>query len=107
MYSIFVNLKAAFDNVEREKLWRILEEKRNDKGLGRRLRKMYEGSTTVIRTKKGITVAFETRKKVKQECMLSPVLFNMYIADLGRFLQKKSGLKVSNVKIWSLACAWC
>lgn len=56
-------------------------------------------------------MAFETRKKVKQECVLSPVLFN--IADLGRFLQKRSGLsiskigglKVSNVRIRSLACA--
>lgn len=60
-------------------------------------------------------MAFETRKKVKQECVLNPVLFNMYIADLGKFLQKRSGLriskigglKVSNVRIWSLACAWC
>lgn len=43
MYSIFVNLKATFDNVEREKLWRILKEKGNDKELRRRLRKMYEG----------------------------------------------------------------
>lgn len=42
VYAVFVDLKAAFDNVGREKLWSILEDKGVDRGLVERLQRIYE-----------------------------------------------------------------
>lgn len=50
---------------------------------------MYEGSTTFIKTKEKIIAAFVTQKEITTGCVLKPVLFNMYIADLDRFLEKR------------------
>lgn len=48
---MFVDFKAAFDNVNREKLWNIPEEKGIEKGLMRRLEKIYEAMRITVRTK--------------------------------------------------------
>lgn len=62
IYSIFVDLKVAIDNVERETLWKILKEKGFNEEVVRRLSILYEGTRSVVRTKEGVTNAFETRK---------------------------------------------
>lgn len=51
--------------------------------------KIYEETRTAVRTKDRLSGTFETRKRVEQECVLSPLLFNMYIADLGSCLRKR------------------
>lgn len=42
VYALFVDLKAAFDNVRREDLWRILKEKEINNSLPGRVKKLYE-----------------------------------------------------------------
>lgn len=59
-----------------------MEDKGIDEGLMRRLKKLNEETRSVVRTKAGVTSAFETQKSVNQGCALSPVLFTLYIADL-------------------------
>ena len=39
---------------------------------------MYWEQTAVIRTKYGITEEFHVKKGVRQGCVLSPSLFNLY-----------------------------
>ena len=40
---------------------------------------MYWEQTVVVRTEHGITEEFQIKKDVRQECVLSPSLFNLYI----------------------------
>lgn len=107
VYALFIDLKAAFDNVDRDKLWDILKNKGVEKNLANRIKKMYEHTEATVRTKDGVTRGFMVNKGVRQGCVMSPTLFNLYIADLDRELEKRGigGVAIGKVRIWSLAYA--
>lgn len=65
VYALFVDLKAAFDNVDRNKLWRILKDKRIEEQLISRIRSLYKETRVAIRIKEGTTDSFITKKGVK------------------------------------------
>jgi len=48
---MFADLKAAFDKMDRGKLWDCLREKRIRESLVRKIEKTYEGTEIMIRTK--------------------------------------------------------
>lgn len=107
LFAAFIDVKAAFDNVDRHKLWKVLEEKGISIGLINRIRRLYEGTKTMIRTEEGLTDSFCTSKGVRQGCVLSPALFNLYMADLDNFLCKRGvgGIKLGNDRVWTLGYA--
>lgn len=49
---MFVGVKAAFDNVDREKLWKIMEEKSK---LTNGIKNIFKDTKITISTKKGYT----------------------------------------------------
>lgn len=65
VYALFVDLKTAFDNVDRNKLWRILKDKGIEEQLISRIRSLYKETRVAIRTKEGTTSSFITKKGVK------------------------------------------
>lgn len=44
----------------------------------------------MIRTRNGYTKSFTEKKEIRQRCVLSPSLFNLYIVDLDRELVKRN-----------------
>lgn len=106
-YAAFIDLKVAFDNVDRERLWRIMEEKEIGGGLIKKIESIYKETDTRIRTKDGITQGFITKKGVRQGCVLSPALFSLYVADLDKELEKRNigGVELGKNRIRSLAYA--
>lgn len=102
-----MDLKAAFDNVERENLWEILQRKGVKRNLIGRLRRIYEETRSAVRTKESLTKEFISRKGVRQGCVLRPTLFNLYIADLDRYMRERgvSRIKLGKERVWSLAYA--
>ena len=66
-----------FDCVGQNKLWKILQEMRIP-DLTCLLRNMYEGQEATVRTRHGTTDWFQIRKGVRQSCILSPCLLNLY-----------------------------
>lgn len=81
VYALFVDLKAVFDK-DRGKLWKVMEEMKINKDLRERIQGLYEETRSTIRTKDGMTEEFETKKGVRQGCILNPVLFNLYMAGI-------------------------
>lgn len=71
------------------------------------MKKIYEDTEVTIRVKDGLSKSFKTKKGVRQECVLSPTLFNLYIADLDRWFEKRGigGIRLGKDRIWSLAYA--
>ena len=78
MYFYFIDYPKAFNYVDHNKLWKILEEMGIPDHLTCFLRNLYAGQEATVRTGHGTTDWFQIGKGVRQRCILSPCLFNLY-----------------------------
>ena len=78
IYFCFIDYAKAFDCVDHNKPWKILKEMGIPDHLTCLLRNLYAGQEAAVRTGHGTTDWFQIRKGVRQGCILSPRLFNLY-----------------------------
>ena len=108
IYFCFIDYAKAFDCVNHNKLWKILKEVGIPDHLTCLLRNLYEGQEATVRTGHGKTDWFQIRKGVRQGCILSPCLFNLYVeyimrnAGLG---EAQAGIKIARRNINNLRYA--
>ena len=76
IYFCFMDYAKAFDCVDHNKLWKILQEMGIPEHLTCLLRNLYAGQEATVRTGHGTTDWFQIGKGVRQGCVLSPCLFN-------------------------------
>ena len=79
IYFCFIDYAKAFDCVDHNKLWKILQEMGIPDHLTCLLRNLYAGQEATVRTGHGTTDWFQIGKG----CILSPCLFNFYAEMLG------------------------
>ena len=79
IYFCFIDYAKAFDNVDHNKLWKILQGMGISDYLTCTLRNLYAGQEATVRTGHGTTDWFQIGKGVHQVCILSPFLFNLYV----------------------------
>ena len=77
-YFCFIDYAKAFDCVDNNKLWKILQEMGIQDHLTCLLINLCAGQETTVRTGHGTTDWFQIRKGVHQGCIMSPCLFNLY-----------------------------
>ena len=80
IYFCFIDYAKAFDCVYHNKLWEILKEMGIPDHLICLLRNLYAGQEATVRTGHGTTDWFQIGKGVRQGCILSPCLFNLYLS---------------------------
>ena len=78
IYFCFIDYAKAFVCVDYNKLRKILKEMGIPDHLTCLLRNLYAGQEATVRTGHGATDWFQIRKGVRQGCILSPCLFNLY-----------------------------
>ena len=78
IYFCFIDYTKAFNCVDHNKLWKILQEMGIPDHLTCLLRNLYAGQEATVRTGHGTTDWFQIGKGVCQGCILSPCLFNLY-----------------------------
>ena len=78
IYFCFFDYAKAFDCVDHNKLWKILKEMEIPDHLSCLLRNLYSGQEPTVRTGNRTTDWFQIEKGVRQGCILSPCLFNLY-----------------------------
>ena len=78
IYFCFIDRAKAFDYVDHNQLWKILKEMGIPDHLTCLLRNLYAGQEATVRTGHGTTDWFQIGKGVRQGCILSPYLFNLY-----------------------------
>ena len=78
IYFCFIDYAKAFDWVDHKKLWKILKEIGIPDHLTCLLRNLYAGQEAIVRAGHGTTDWFQIGKEVRQDCILSPCLFNLY-----------------------------
>ena len=74
---VFVDQEKAFDRVNREKLWRVLHQYSVKGQLLDNITALCSMSS--VRKPKGLTSWFEVTSGVRQGCVLSPLLFIVYM----------------------------
>ena len=61
--------------------------------------KMYWEQTAVVRTKNGISSDFKIKKGVRQGCVLSPNLYNLYTEKMFREIEGMPGVIIGGVNM--------
>ena len=95
------------DCVDHNKLWKILKEMRTPDHLTCLLRNLYAGQEVTVRTGHG-TDRFQIGKGVRQGCILSPYLFNLYAQYIMRnagLEEAQAGIKIARTNINNLRYA--
>ena len=88
IYFCFIDYAKAFDCVDHNKLWKILKEMGIPDHLTCLLRNLYAGQEATVRTGHGTTDWFQIGKGVRQGCIVSPCLFNLY----AEYIMRNAGL---------------
>ena len=78
IYFCFIDDFKVFDHVNHHKVWKILKEMGIPDHLTYLLRNLYTGQEATVRTGHGTTDWFQIGKGVRQGCILSPCLFNLF-----------------------------
>ena len=71
-------MPTAFDCVDHNKLWKILQEMGIPHHLTCLLKNLYAGQEAAVRIGHGTTDWFQIQEGMCQGCILSPCLFNLY-----------------------------
>src|SRR5574337_1085921 len=102
IYFCFADYAKAFDCVDHNKLWTILKEIGIPDLLTCLFRNLYAGQEATVRTGHGITDWFQIRKEVRQGCILSPCLFNLYAEYIMRnaeLEEAQAGIRIARRNI--------
>ena len=105
IYFCFIYYAKAFDCVDHNKLWKILKEMGIPDHLTFLLRNLYAGQEATARPGHGTTDWFQIKKGVRQGCILSPWLFNLYAEYIMRNFgldEAPAGIKIAGRNINNL-----
>ena len=108
IYFCFINYAKAFDCVDHNKLWKILQEMGIPDHLTCLLKYLYAGQEGIVRTGHGTTDWFQIGKGVRQGCILLPCLFNFYAECIMRnagLEETQAGIKIARRNIKNLRYA--
>ena len=108
IYFCFIDYAKAFDCVDHNKLWKILKEMGIPDHLICLLRNWYAGQEATVRTGHGTTDWLQIGKGVRQGCILSPCLFNLYAEYIMRnagLEEAQAGIKIAGRNISNLRYA--
>jgi len=108
IYFCFTDYANAFDCVDHNKLWKILNEMGISDHLTCLLRNLYTGQAATVRNGHGTMDRFQIGKGVHQGCILLPCLFNFYaeyIMRNARLDESQAGIKIARRNINDLRYA--
>ena len=96
----FVDFKKAYDSIDRSLLWSKLTMMGVKGKLLDSLRSIYEQVKYCVKVNGYKTDWFDVSVGLKQGCLLSPMLFNLFIDDLAKVLEQSgNGVLVDGIKI--------
>ena len=108
IYFCFIDYAKAFHCMDHNKLWKILQEMGIPDHLTCLLRNLYTCQEATVRTGHGPTDWFQIGKEVRQGCILSAYLFNLYaeyIKRNARLDEAQAGIKIAERNISNLRYA--
>ena len=83
-FVVFTDYSKTFDSISQVQLFKILSEMGIPKHPVALLEALYNGQSAVIRGNGRHSSAFKIERRVRQGCILSPHLFNLYTESVIR-----------------------
>ena len=108
IYLCFIDYIKVFNCVDHNKLWKILNGMGIPDHLTCLLRNLYAGQEATVSTGHGTTDWFQIGEGVRQGCILSPCLFNLYAEYIMRnagLEEAQGGIKIARRNINNLRYA--
>ena len=84
LFTLFVDLKKAYDSVPRQALWHLLEKYGVPPVMLSLIKSLHEGMNAVVRVGDSITDPIAVSNGLRQGCTLAPMLFNLYFSAVVR-----------------------
>lgn len=107
IYACFIDYNKAFDRVRHDLLVETLIKRRIDIRDIRIISNLYYGQKATIRIEDMTSEEVEIQRGVRQGCILSPILFNVYSEDIikGALDSQDIGIKINGITINNLRYA--
>ena len=87
IFAAFIDFEKAFDSVWRDALlYKLLKAGIHGK-MFNIIKSMYEETYYSVRCQDGLTAFFKSTTGLRQGCNLSPILFNLFINDMEKYLK--------------------
>ncbi|VDL92682.1 unnamed protein product [Schistocephalus solidus] len=97
LYTTFIDLTKAFDTVNRNGLWKVMQKFGCPKRFTHMLRQLHDGMTARVTVVGMVSEAFAVTNGVKQGCVLAPTLCSlMFTAMLmGAYRDEQPGIRIA------------
>ena len=79
LYHVFIDVKKAFDRVWHAALWATMRKYNISANLVRTIEQLYDKATSAVQMNGSIGEWFRTTVGVRQGCLLSPTIFNIFL----------------------------
>ena len=84
LYHNFIDFKKAFDRVWHKGLWHVLRSFNVEEGLVQMMQSLYNSASSAVLLGSEVGNFFKIKVGVRQGCLLSPVLFNIFLENIMR-----------------------
>ena len=105
LFTCFVDLEKAYDRVPRDKLWKVLQEYGVDGQLLRAIKSFYCRPEVCVRVNGKQSKPFHVGVGLRQGCVLSPLLFIVYMNWIDKCSQADECATIGKCKISRLLFA--
>ena len=104
-YTCFIDLKKAYDTVNRPALWRVLSQVGLSEKVQRLLQSLHSNTNASVRAYGQMSKPFKVTNGVRQGCVLAPALFNLFLDHVVRvaFAESDDGVTIRYVTEGSIS----
>ncbi|BHF68406.1 hypothetical protein SprV_0301144000 [Sparganum proliferum] len=97
LYSTFVDLTKAFDTVNREGLWKIMQKFGCPERFIEMVRQLHDGMMARVTDNGAVSEAFAVTNGVKQGCVLAPTLFSLMFSAMlmDAYRDERPGIRIA------------
>nr|VZI40139.1 unnamed protein product [Spirometra erinaceieuropaei] len=97
LYSTFVDLTKAFDTVNREGLWKIMQKFGCPERFTQMVRQLHDGMMARVTDNGTVSEAFAVTNGVKQGCVLAPTLFSLMFSAMlmDAYRDERPGIRIA------------
>ena len=82
LFHNFIDFKKAFDRVWHQGLWHVIKNYNMESGLVQMIQALYNNATSAVLLNNQTGEFFRTTVGVRQGCLLSPTLFNLFLEKI-------------------------